>query len=130
MSENAPTLGVAGERLPNSPRFAATASANYDFAIGGRASYVGANYRHVGERLANFESNKFHYKLPAYDMVDLQAGIELKPLRLSLYLRNAFNKAAQLGATTAGAAVALSKEAVGVTQARPRTFGVNLEASF
>ena len=53
-----------------------------------------------------------------------------KPLRLSLYLRNAFNKAARLGATTAGAAVPLSKEAVGVTQARPRTVGFNLEASF
>ena len=130
LTEDAPTLGVAGERLPNSPRFATTANVNYDFAIGGRASYVGANYRHVGQRNANFESNKFHYKLPAYDMVDLQAGIEFKPVRLSLYLRNAFNEAAQLGATTAGAAVPLSTEAVGVTPARPRTLGFVLEASF
>ena len=130
LTEDAPTLGVAGERLPNSPRFAATASVNYDFAIGGRASYVGANYRHVGQRNANFESNTSHYKLPAYDMVDLQAGIEFKPLRLSLYLRNAFNETAQLGATTAGIAVPLSTEAVGVTQARPRTLGFVLEASF
>ena len=53
-----------------------------------------------------------------------------KPLRLSLYLRNAFNEAAQLGATTAGAAVPLSTEAVGVTQARLRTLGLMLEASF
>ena len=130
LTEDAPTLGVAGERLPNSPRFAASASVNYDFAIGGRPSYVGANYRHVGQRNANFESNTSHYKLPAYDMVDLQAGIEFKPLRLSLYLRNAFNEAAQLGATTAGAAVPLSTEAVGVNQARPRTVGLVLEASF
>ena len=125
-------LGDAGTRLPNSPRFAATASANYEFAIGGRPSYVGANYRHVGQRNSGFEGSTTarNYSLPAYDMLDLQAGIEFRPLRLGLYLRNATNEAAQLSATTAGIAVPQSTKAVGVTQARPRTLGLTLEASF
>ena len=129
LTADATGLGSAGARLPNSPRFAATASVNHEFAIGGRASYVGANFRHIGQRNSGFEGSTSarNYSLPAYDMVDLQAGIDFKPLRLSLYLRNALDKAAQVSASTAAVPLGGS---VSVNQARPRTVGFNLEASF
>ena len=130
LTEDAPGLGAkSGERLPASARFSAALNASYSFELAGLASYVGLAQRYVGERLSGFERSTAVplYRLPAYAMTDLQAGIDFTRASLALYLRNAFDKRAQLGSQS-------NVQALGgpawVSVAKPRTFGATLTVPF
>ncbi len=103
LTEDAPGLGAtSGERLPGSARFSGALSTTYDFALGGYAAYVGASEQHVGERNAGFvgSTSEPSYRLPAYWLTDLQAGIDFKHLRLALFLRNLLDAKAQQSANS------------------------------
>ncbi|WP_249937023.1 TonB-dependent receptor [Roseateles sp. DAIF2] len=130
LSEDAPGLGAkAGARLPSSARFSASLSANYAFELSGRPSYVGLTQRHVGERRTGFEGSAALplYRLPAYAMTDLQAGIDFGRLQLALYVRNLFDRAAQL----AGNNILQPFGGPGwVSLAPPRTLGATLTLPF
>lgn len=129
LSEDAPGLGSDGARLPNSARVSATLSANYNFELGGRAAYAGVTERYVGERNAGFDANATlpNYKLPAYAVTNLQAGISFGDVQLALYLNNAFDKRAQLGGGTAFVGYGAP---VNVTNLRPCTFGLSVAKAF
>lgn len=130
LSDDAPGLGaVAGARLPTSARFSATLSASYAFTLAGFSSYLGLTQRHVGQRNAGFEGSAAVplYRLPAYDMTDLQAGIDFKRVSLALFVRNVFDKPAQLGAISAVQALG---GPAWVSLARPRTLGATLTLPF
>ncbi len=130
LSEDTPGLGaVAGARLPTSARFSATLSASYAFTLAGFSSYLGLTQRHVGQRNAGFEGSAAVplYRLPAYSMTDLQAGIDFKRASLALFVRNVFDKPAQLGATSAVQALG---GPTWVSLARPRTLGATLTLPF
>lgn len=120
---------TAGDRLPNSARLSAALAVNRNFQFAGLASYAGATVRYVGDRNAGFDASTTlpNYRLPAYALTDLQAGAQFGQFALQLYLRNAFDRSAQLNASTS--AVPLGGPVL-VTPARPRTFGVNWVASF
>ena len=129
LKEDAPGLGTAGQRLPNSPRVAASLGARTLFDLAGHASYVGLSERFAGERNAGFDGSASapNYRLPAYWLTDMQAGVAFSQFDLAFYVRNAFDRHAQLGASTA-------EEALGgpvqVTPTRPRTIGLTLTANF
>ena len=129
LKQDAPGLGTSGQRLPNSPRLAASLGAKGTFDLGGHAGYVGLSERFAGERNAGFDGSQSapNYRLPAYWLTDIQGGVDLERFQLALYLRNVFDQHAQLGAST-------SEEALGgpvqVTPARPRTVGLTLTANF
>ena len=101
LSEDATGLDArAGTRLPSSARVSASLTATYAFSLGGYASYAGLTQRYVGERLSALATGALPspYRLPAYAMTDLQAGIDFKSAHLALHVRNLFNRAAQLSA--------------------------------
>ncbi len=133
LKEDAPGLGTSGERLPNSPALAASIGTKMLFDLSGHAGYVGLSQRYAGERNAGFDgtasqpSSDPNYRLPAYWLTDIQGGLEFERFQIALYVRNVFDRHAQLGASTA-------EEALGgpvqVTPARPRTVGMTLTASF
>ncbi|UQV47975.1 TonB-dependent receptor [Janthinobacterium lividum] len=130
LSENAPGLdAVAGTRLPSSARFSASLSANYAFDLAGFASYAGVAQRYVGERNAGFAGSTALplYRLPAYTLTDLQAGIDFKHSSLALFVRNAFDQRAQLAADS-------TVQALGgpawVSLAQARTLGATLTVPF
>jgi len=130
LSEDAPGLGAAaGARLPSSARFAATLSASYAFALAGYPSYLGLTQRYVGQRNAGFEGSAAMplYRMPAYAMTDLQAGIDFKRASLALFVRNLFDKPAQLGSISAVQALG---GPAWVSLARPRTLGATLTLPF
>jgi len=130
LSEDAPGLGAAaGARLPSSARFAATLSASYAFALAGYPSYLGLTQRYVGQRNAGFEGSAAMplYRMPAHAMTDLQAGIDFKRASLALFVRNLFDKPAQLGSVSAVQALG---GPAWVSLARPRTLGATLTLPF
>jgi outer membrane receptor protein involved in Fe transport len=124
-----PNLATAGERLPNSPEFAAALALNRTFEIDGHAGYAGFKERYVGVSNAGFVGSGSlpAYTLPAYFLTDLQAGINWGRYDLSMYVRNVFDKRALSSAGTGLTGLGAPVAAVVV---RPRTIGATLSVAF
>ncbi|MET0208516.1 MAG: TonB-dependent receptor, partial [Burkholderiaceae bacterium] len=130
LTEDAPGLDArSGDRLPRSPRLSLALQAQHDFSLAGHPAYAGLSFRHVGKRDAGIEGSTqlISYRMPAYSLTDLTAGIEVGRFNLSIYARNVFDKRAQLSAYTAF--LPLGGNAL-VSVAQPRTLGATLSASF
>ena len=129
LKDNTLGLGAAGDRLPNSPDLAASLGAKASFDLGGHASWFGVSERYAGERNAGFDSSQTapNYRMPAYWLTDLNGGIDIGHVSVSLYVRNLFDAHAQLGTSTAELALGGPAQ---VELARPRTVGMTLTASF
>jgi iron complex outermembrane receptor protein len=123
------TISVAGNALPNSPKFTASVGAQYKFSAFGHQSYVGISERYVGARHAGFVGSAVapDYRLPSYAITDIQAGVAFDKAQLAFFVRNALNKRAQLGASS-------SQFGLGgpwlVQVQQPRTVGANLTVVF
>jgi len=128
-TDTIPNQVIQGSRLPNSARFSGTLAANYALTLGGYASYVGVTERLAGSRNSSFDGDVGvpNYRLPGYGLTDLQAGLTFGNFDLALYLRNAFDRRAQLNAATG--TVPIGGSAL-VNPAAPRTLGVILTASY
>ena len=124
LKEDAPGLGTAGQRLPNSADLAASLGVKAAFDLAGHASWFGASERHAGERDASVGGA---YRMPAYWLTDLNGGIDFGRVALALYVRNVFDAHAQLGTSTSEMSLGGPAQ---VELARPRTFGMTLTASF
>jgi len=130
LTEDAPALGAAGSRLPNSARLSGSLGTNHTFALAGRASYAGLGLRYVGERNAGFDTagtSQPNFRMPSYVLADLQGGVDFGTFQLALFVRNLSDRRAVLGADAALVAFGSPLRA---TVAQPRTFGATLTASF
>ena len=130
LSEDAPDLGgFDGDRLPDTPEFTGTLSADYSFEVGGREAFVGTTMRHVTDRVSSYDvsAGSPQYDLPEYTTVDLRTGLQLGSARLQLYVRNAFDERGKLSATTAFSALG---GPVWVSLVQPRTIGFNVITQF
>ena len=124
LKQDAPGLGTAGQRLPNSPDLAASLGAKASFDLAGHAGWAGVSERYAGERDASVGAA---YRMPAYWLTDLNGGIDFGRVSLSLYVRNVFDAHAQLGTSTSEMSLGGPAQ---VELARPRTVGMTLAASF
>ncbi len=130
LTEDAPALGPAGARLPNTAKLAYTLGLRYAYGIASHPAYAGLNVRRVGQRNAGFDtagSSVPNFSQPAYTLVDAQWGMEIGRWQLSAYIRNLTDKRAILAADTALTAFGLP---LNVTTAAPRTVGANLTLNF
>jgi outer membrane receptor protein involved in Fe transport len=115
----------AGDRLPQSPRWSTNLAVQYGFPVaGGWRGVLGAEWRHVGQALGAFPNPGLQrFVHPAYEVVNLRAGVRRDRWSLDLYARNIGDSRGQtadilLGASTRVAVIA------------PRSFGVALARSF
>lgn len=129
LTENSGDLATAGAVLPNSPRLSLSVGANYTFSVAGHPAFVGGSMRHVGNRNSGFEGSASQpsFKMPGYALADVQAGMDFRNLKVSMYVRNVFDRRAILSASTQ--TVALGGP-VWATLAQPRTMGVVLSSEF
>ncbi|MGQ3054380.1 MAG: TonB-dependent receptor [Roseateles sp.] len=130
LTEDAPALGPAGSRLPNTAKLAFTLGVRHAFELAGQPSYAGLNVRRVGQRNAGFDSTGSsvpNFSQPGYTLVDAQWGLEIGRWQLAAFVRNLTDKRAILGADTALTAFGLP---LNVTTVAPRTLGANLTLSF
>ncbi|MGE4322454.1 MAG: TonB-dependent receptor [Sphingobium sp.] len=87
-----------GSKLPYSPKWSSVADAQYEFPVSAaHKAFLGGTVTYHGRDRATFEtaaSPAPQYKLRAYALVDLRAGIGAQDdsWRLSLFGRNIFNK--------------------------------------
>lgn len=130
LDEDAPLLGgVAGDPLPNVPEVSLALTADYELSGEGWRPVVGATVRHVGERVASFDLSAGlpQYELPAYTAIDLRLAGTFGSVEGQLYVRNLFDEAGQLSASTVLSGAGGPAQ---VTLLQPRTVGVSLTTRF
>lgn len=125
-------FGLRGERLPFVPEVAANLSADYDWEFGSKwSAYVGASYHYTDERLSDLRSEETSHprvKLPAYDQIDLRAGIGFAGWSLDFFVKNVTDERGMDTVESATADEASFIYIAGVIQ--PRTLGMSLSTRF
>jgi iron complex outermembrane recepter protein len=129
LTQDAPGLGRSGSPLPNGAKLSGSLTPRYELDLGGHAAWVGGSLRYIGERHAGFAGSTTQpdFKMPSYWLADLQAGVSLAHVDVSLYVRNVFDRRAIASANTSFVPLG---GPVGATLATPRTLGVTLASSF
>jgi iron complex outermembrane receptor protein len=134
LTENAPGVnGKDGDRLPNVPKWAATLSGDYDFALTDKVgAFVGASVRYVGDRSPRFVTGSpatyVRPTLPSFTTVDLRAGVNLGGFSVEIYGKNigderGFNNISSNNVN--GYAAPLTASLIA-----PRTIGISFKAGF
>jgi outer membrane receptor protein involved in Fe transport len=134
LTVSAPGIGGnAGDELPDVPRFSANLSGDYDFpitdSVGG---FVGASFHYQGDRRTLFVTGTppgfGRPVMPAYQTVDLRAGINRGGLELEVYVKN-LNDSHGLNNVTSLNSDGFSEPLTGAV-IQPRTFGISLSDKF
>jgi iron complex outermembrane receptor protein len=136
-----------GTRLPVTPRFKGNLIARYTFDLGNNDGFVQAALVHVGARttdLRRIESSLLG-NLPAYNSVDLSAGIHKDSWTVKIYVDNAFDKraaqykfaecgvticAAHYNAAAGTGSVLYPNGQVYTGFSQPRTIGISFKQEF
>nr|WP_310522851.1 TonB-dependent receptor [Polymorphobacter sp.] len=139
-----------GNRLPTVPNFQISANANYSFPVSETSNVVlNASFQHIGDRYtqpsdqepsAAFFTSRLPFggatgaevrditlKLPAYQLVNISAGLELEHgLSFTAYVTNLFDENALLSLDRERG----GRARIGYATNQPRTFGVVARKSF
>ncbi|MBB6427880.1 TonB-dependent receptor [Sphingopyxis sp. JAI128] len=122
---NAATFAPAGARLPFSTKFTANISADQKFEISGDLTgSVGITFGHTGKRFGTFIGNPNRSVYPAFNKIDLRAGLEYGPWAFNVYARNIGDTHGLLG----GGAGSFPPSAF--TYIQPRSIGASLSRTF
>jgi iron complex outermembrane recepter protein len=141
----------SGQRLPTVPKFQLATAATYQCQVKpGATGYFTGTYQHIGSRytqvgdqdlgtldLTSFGGNTigapltartFTYdpKLPAYDLLNLRAGVRHGVWDVSLYMNNVTDERARLSFDRERGTLAR----IGFLTNQPRTFGVSTRFDF
>lgn len=130
LTEDAPALGQAGARLPNTAKVSATLNGRYDFEVNGKRAWAGVGVRRVGQRNAGFDSPQTsipYFSVPGYTLVDAQLGVDVDGWEVGAFVRNLGDKRALSGADTALTAFGGPLRA---TPVQPRTVGLSVARAF
>jgi len=130
LTEDAKGLDArAGTRLPQTPRFATTLGVMRNFSIADHPAYFGVSARYTGKRDAGYPGSAVipSIKMPAYTMVDLQAGIDFQRFSLAAYVRNLANKR---GIVSIDTGLVANPNMVQAALAPSRTVGLTVNVPF
>lgn len=122
----APMIGAKGDRLPSTPRWSGLLGGDYQFQLTGAISAsLGARWRYVGDRPADFQTNAAipRYLLPSYNVLDLRAQLQRGAWSASLYAKNLNDSRGQVSNFPFGS---LAQNAI----IQPRTLGLSLAFKF
>ena len=130
--------GLKGDRLPFTPKFSVAANTNYRWSLGGDTeAYVGGGIRFVGEQSGAFDAtyraaNGRQRRLPSYEQVDLNAGVDFGPFSIEAYVKNLTNSLGytSTSAITANGLPVYPNSAIGLGVTRPRVIGLSLSAKY
>ncbi|MEN7536728.1 TonB-dependent receptor [Aurantiacibacter flavus] len=124
----------AGDRVAGSPWQVAT-SAMYEVPMGSVEGYLRGDWNYVSawpdelinQNPANTSYNAALRTQPGYHQVNLRAGVRLDTFDVSLFVRNVFNDAPELGYGQSPAAFSAGgPDLYQAVTVRPRTFGLTL----
>ncbi|AJP71771.1 TonB-dependent receptor [Sphingomonas hengshuiensis] len=129
--------GLAGDPLPFTPEFNWNVNADYSWTLAGETeAFVGASLRALSKQRANFDAGfgaafaLDRPTLPAYEVIDLRAGVDFGRFTLDVYAKNVANSRGVTDVTTGGGLPVAPNGAITTGIVRPRTFGLSLGAGF
>lgn len=133
--------GLAGDRLPYTPQFSGSLSADYEWGMGNDVkAYAGASLRLLGDQTAGFNAAYRAtfgdvIRIDSYSVVDLRAGVEFGNLSLSVYARNLTNSygvvsAGDFPVTVAPGIGGSGAQLLNAATIRPRTLGATVGFRF
>jgi len=119
--------GRAGDRLPQSPHWTGSLTADYQKALGGSwMLQLGGGYRYFGSTFSEVESSPTALQVPAQNIVDLYAGGSLNgTTSVRLYVRNVFNNESYTNWNDTN-----TRGRPNFVPVQPRTVGVNVDVTF
>lgn len=136
---DAQTLGaLKGDRLPFSPKYSVSVNADYAWSLGGDLeASIGGSIRSLSRQSGAYDPvYRARYggfaRIPAYEVVDLRAGIDFGRFGIEVYAKNVFD-AVGLTSTPSLTSNGIPLNANGALATgviRPRTIGVSLNAGF
>ncbi|MES3021609.1 MAG: TonB-dependent receptor [Pseudomonadota bacterium] len=132
LTSDAPAVGgIAGDAMPYVPKWSSSVGADYRFALAGAQAYVGATASHFGKRSSDYSQQK-PQALPAYTTLTLNAGVDMRNVRVALYAKNLTNARGINFAGPIGDQSPLNPSGNPFTAAviQPRTIGVDLTYRF
>lgn len=120
-------LGISGDRLPNVPRFNGSVNIDVDrpindqwnYLLHGDLTYHGSSDTKLR---GNIDPNNVH--LASYSLVNLRAGITDKVWTVTAFVRNLFDKRAQVDA------IFSAQDPLAYVTVRPRTIGIGATRKF
>ena len=133
LDQSVPSVGgLAGNPLPLSATWSGAVFTNYVFPlVGAWDGFVGGTAHAESSRNISFPdgiaADNPNFKLEPYLLADIRAGVENDRYTATLFIDNVGNSRAELSALSTDELVANVGE---VSIARPRTFGVRLDAKF
>jgi outer membrane receptor protein involved in Fe transport len=121
------TLGLSGDRLPNVPKFSGSVNLDVDRPIDDRWNYLlhaDVSYRGSADTKlrADIDPNNVHLK--SYTLVNLRFGLTDREWTVNAFVRNLFDKRAQVDA------IFSSQDPLAFITVRPRTFGIGASRKF
>ena len=129
--------GKKGDQLPFTPKLSLGLNGDYSWSLGDKQAYVGASLRVLGKQSGAFDAtyraaHTSQRKVPAYEVVDLRAGVDFGKVDLEVYVKNAFDADGKTSTSTitANGSPVYPGGAMGTGVIRPRTIGVSLTAGF
>jgi iron complex outermembrane recepter protein len=121
------------DRLPYSPRFSASLSADQNFQISSQwTGFVGGTVAYVGQRFGDFPSQATSLRsvFPSYTTLDLRAGALTGPWTLNLFARNVTNERGVLTSRSLLGAQATLDGPYITNFIPPRTIGLSVSRAF
>lgn len=120
-----PTLGLAGNDIPNVPKYQFSLNLKYRQPIAnGWDGLVSTNVTYRDGVDSYFSSNQFNIPLSPYTLVGLQMGVTNGPWSVTAFARNLTDKRAQVSAINS------NQDPDAMLTVRPRTIGVTLTRTF
>jgi iron complex outermembrane receptor protein len=133
LDQSVPSVGgLAGDPLPLSATWSGALFANYVFPlVGSWDGFVGGTAHAESARNISFPdgiaADNPNFVLKPYLLADIRGGIQNDRYTVTLFVDNVSNSRAELSALSTDELVANVAE---VSIARPRTFGIRLDAKF
>jgi outer membrane receptor protein involved in Fe transport len=129
LEDDTPALsgGLKDDALPYTPEWSLGLNAGYEWSIGAEATaYVGGALRYLSDQTAAYDlahrtANGRQREIASYEVLDLQAGVDLRRWSIELYAKNVTESD---GLTSVGALGAAPNGAIGTGVIRPRTVGL------
>lgn len=130
--------GFKDDRLPFSPKYSAALLADYRFTLGATTpAYTGVSVRRVAGQHAAFDfayrtANGRQREIPAYNVVDAHAGVELGTWTVELFGKNLGNSDGKVSTAslTGNGNFVYPSGALGTGVIAPRTLGFTLTKEY
>lgn len=124
------SLGFArpGDRIQQVPKWNLSAALDYETEIAGRPVFTHLDYAFVDRSVSALNDAAHPRARPSYSLVNARAGVEVGPVRYSLFVKNLFDEAANYGDAPPLGAELPGRPRIAVS--RPRTVGLELSARF